>query len=665
MEVQITRKQLADIGRFFDLVHSDAGVVETYFRKPDGAQATKYFATGDKQLFIDNVLAYNHQGFTCYAGLQPRDPKLSGSSRSATNEDIVGLRFLYADLDSEAPAKLNATDAEKARVFEIATEIRRTMTNGLGYQEPILTDSGNGFWITMPIPEIPIDGSNRKEAQARLKKWGSRFAEKFAAEGVKIDPAVFDLRRITKIPGTKIFNKPHSDDRPQRVSAFMTDSFPAGPDEKLREDFLAMPVEIEEIASGPGALPGILLNGARIFARCYLMGFLKQKGEAGVNLPHNIRLALSSFSLALGDLDQDLAFIRQIIGGCPDFSEDKTRYYLQQNKGKVSPYGCQALRKVVVEHFKDFQTDLCACNLTPSHDPGTGKLRKPSPIRFAHLLEEDLAELFQDLRLGEDAFKNFLELKKFAGKCLSGVDAATAKKFLEARKKDLKLKNADIGSLLAYRKQVIDLPKDGKQDQQLSQEEVEKAVELLKRASLLYDYGEFIGRLGMVGEKRNIRLLLLALASRLLKENLISLAIKAESSSGKSWLLKMCLKVFPEEFFYEYTSMSDKALIYSDRDFRHKFIIFYEFTGQNDEINYLVRTLMSEGRLRYEYTAKVDNKYETVVIDKEGPTGFITTTTQPQIFDENETRIFSLFIDESEGQTQAMPRVNPRCRRLR
>ena len=463
MEVQITRKQLADIGRFFDLVQSDAGVIETFFRKPDGAQAIKYFGTGDKQPFIESVVAYNHKGFTCYAGLQPRDQKLLGSSRSATNEDIVGLRFLYADLDSEAPAKLNATDAEKARVFEIAVEIQRTMTNGLGYQEPILTDSGNGFWAIMPIPELPIDGSNRKEAQARLKQWGSRFAEKFAAEGVKIDPSVFDLRRLVKVFGTKIFNKPHSADRPQRVSAFMTDSFPAGPDEKLREDFLAMPVEIEEIASGPGALPGIPLNGDRIFARCYLMGFLKEKGKAGVNLPHNIRLALSSISLALGDLDQDLAFIRQIIGGCPDFSADKTRYYLQQNKGKVAPYGCQALRKVVVEHFKDFQADLCACNLTPSLDSGTGKLRKPSPIRFAHLLEEDLAELFQDLSLGEDAFKNFLELKKFTVSSLSGVDAGTAKKFLEARKKDLKLTNADIGSLLAYRKQVIDLPKDGKQ----------------------------------------------------------------------------------------------------------------------------------------------------------------------------------------------------------
>jgi hypothetical protein len=132
MEVQITRKQLADIGRFFDLVKSDAGVIETFFKKPNGAKATKYFATGDKQLFIESVVAYNHQGFTCYAGLQPRDPQLLGSSRAGTNDDIIALRLLYGDIDPITPEKANSTGAEKGRALEVATEIQRTMTNDLG-----------------------------------------------------------------------------------------------------------------------------------------------------------------------------------------------------------------------------------------------------------------------------------------------------------------------------------------------------------------------------------------------------------------------------------------------------------------------------------------------------------------------------------------------------
>lgn len=650
-EIQISQKQYDDLACFYDLVKSPEGVIEGFFIKPEGKKVTRYY--GDKDKFIQEVAYLNSQGFTCYAGLQPRNLQLTSKKKAGCDENIIGLRFLYADLDPIRPNGVNATDEEKLLCQQASGVIVENISNGLGYQPPIVVDSGNGTWLLLPLPEVAITAENRREIAGRLKAWGAKFREKFETPGIKIDPQVYDLRRLTKIPGTRIFNHPDTSERPQRISSFISSSF-TGPDQKLRDDFLAMPLEMEETASGPGATPIIQLNLKRIFKRCYLMEFLRQKGEAGVNHPHSIRLALSSFSLALGDLDQDLAFIRQIIGGCPDFSEEKTRYYLRQNQGKVAPYGCEALRKVVVDHFKDFQAESCNCNLTPSHDPVTRKLRKPSPIRFAHLLEEDLAELFQGLRLGEDAFNDFQELRKFTGNFLSAVDAGTAKKFLEARKKDLKLKNPDIASLLAYRKQVIDLSKGARQERQLSQEEAEQAIELLKSPSLLFDYGEFIGRLGVVGEERNIRLVLLALTSRLLGENLISLAIKGESSSGKSWLLKNCLKVFPEEFYFEYTSMSDKALIYSDKDFRHKFIIFYEFKGQNDEINYLVRTLMSEGRLKYEYTATGDRDYKTVVIDKEGPTGFITTTTDPQVFDENETRIFSLFIDESESQTQAV-----------
>ena len=44
----------------------------------------------------------------------------------------------------------------------------------------------------------------------------------------------------------------------------------------------------------------------------------------------------------------------------------------------------------------------------------------------------------------------------------------------------------------------------------------------------------------------------------------------------------------------------------------------------------------------------------TQVIDKPGPTGIFTTTTKPSFFDENEMRTFSLYIDESEEQTQAI-----------
>ena len=165
------------------------------------------------------------------------------------------------------------------------------------------------------------------------------------------------------------------------------------------------------------------------------MGYLKEKGASGINLPHGIRLALSTFSLALDDLHNNIAFIKQVIGGCPDFNEEKTRHYLTMNNGKGAPYGCEKLRSLVKEHFSDFQVEKCNCNLAPSSDVSTGTVRKPSPIRFAYAMEEDLQELCKELQLSKDRFNRFTQLKDFTHKYLTSFDQATSKRFLESKKK--------------------------------------------------------------------------------------------------------------------------------------------------------------------------------------------------------------------------------------
>ncbi len=182
----------------------------------------------------------------------------------------------------------------------------------------------------------------------------------------------------------------------------------------MRDDFLAISIEkknpqINQINNFKKPH-----NQDRIFENCYLIRFLKEKGDEGVNFPHPVRLALSSLSLAMGDLDNNLAFIEQIIGGNPDYSADKTEYFLRQNQGKCAPYGCRALRDLVSDHFNDFDLDKCKCSLTPSIDPVTGNMRIPSPIRFAHLMESDLEEPFSKLEFRkDDSFHNMMHLRAF------------------------------------------------------------------------------------------------------------------------------------------------------------------------------------------------------------------------------------------------------------
>jgi hypothetical protein len=72
--------------------------------------------------------------------------------------------------------------------------------------------------------------------------------------------------------------------------------------------------------------------------------------------------------------------------------------------------------------------------------------------------------------------------------------------------------------------------------------------------------------------------------------------IKGPSSAGKSEIRKHVCKFFPPEDVIAFTSLSDKALLYEDRDYRHKILSMAEATtGKESQYqNYLLRELMSE-----------------------------------------------------------------------
>src|SRR5262249_1648529 len=68
---------------------------------------------------------------------------------------------------------------------------------------------------------------------------------------------------------------------------------------------------------------------------------------------------------------------------------------------------------------------------------------------------------------------------------------------------------------------------------------------------------------------------------------------------------------------------------------------------------YNIRTLLSEKQLVFETVEKgADGLLKARTIKKDGPTGLITATTIPRLHPENETRLLSLSLDESEEQTR-------------
>jgi hypothetical protein len=104
-----------------------------------------------------------------------------------------------------------------------------------------------------------------------------------------------------------------------------------------------------------------------------------------------------------------------------------------------------------------------------------------------------------------------------------------------------------------------------------------------------------------------------------------------------------------------FTTLSERALLYYEGDFAHKILSMGEASGTEEKSlqDYLLRELISEGRLRYPVPQKVEGQgIVTVTIEKNGPVSFVVTTTKAALHPENETRMLSLEIDDSEEQTR-------------
>ena len=112
---------------------------------------------------------------------------------------------------------------------------------------------------------------------------------------------------------------------------------------------------------------------------------------------------------------------------------------------------------------------------------------------------------------------------------------------------------------------------------------------------------------------------------------------------------------FPESAYYSLSAMSDRALVYSEKDLRHRFLVLFEAESlKGDMVSYLIRSLLSEGRIRYETVESSNAGLRPRLIEREGPTGLLITTTATSLNSENETRYLSLTVQDTKEQTKAI-----------
>ncbi len=236
----------------------------------------------------------------------------------------------------------------------------------------------------------------------------------------------------------------------------------------------------------------------------------------------------------------------------------------------------------------------------------------------------------------------------------SFIKSAAAELYIDAD-----LIKRDIGKLLhkleLLRQQQINAAKKPKATVvELSPQETDEAMQLLRAPNLLQRIVADIDACGMVGESTNKVAGYLAATSRKLKDPL-AIVIQSSSSAGKTSLMDAILAMMPEEDQLRFSGMTGQSLFYLNSDeIKHKVLAISEDEGIA-EATYALKLLQSEGELRHATVGRDDaGNMTTKQHHVEGPVQIMLTTTAMEIDEELVNRCMVLSVDESRDQTGAI-----------
>ncbi|MGH9884731.1 MAG: DNA primase [bacterium] len=195
-------------------------------------------------------------------------------------------------------------------------------------------------------------------------------------------------------------------------------------------------------------------------------------------------------------------------------------------------------------------------------------------------------------------------------------------------------------------------------DVQMTPEERDQALALLRDPRLLERILEDFDACGVVGEETNKLLGYLAAVSRKLEEPL-AVIVQSSSSAGKSSLMEAVLALVPEEDRVKYSAMTGQSLFYlGESDLKHKVLAIAEEKGA-ERATYALKLLQSEGELTIASTGKdpatgrlVTQEYRVC-----GPVMIFLTTTAVEVDEELLNRCLVLTVDEDRAQTRAIHRL--------
>jgi hypothetical protein len=198
-----------------------------------------------------------------YFTLNPCRADLDGTAK---DRDIISRRWLLVDLDPVRPKDASSTDEEKNDAKMLAEVMVRALA-AEGWPSPVIIDSGNGYHLLYRV-DLPADKLARQYCKNTLKA----LAERFDTPTVKVDRAVHNEARISKLPGTWARKGHDDDDRPHRMARLLY--VPEVPTCVTAEQLAALagPVHLAEPEPARLKLKATSSGGADAYCRAALQG---------------------------------------------------------------------------------------------------------------------------------------------------------------------------------------------------------------------------------------------------------------------------------------------------------------------------------------------------------------------------------------------------------
>ena len=198
-EVRIPKTRTGTTSGYFD----DTALAAALIAKENGKHPGIYVTANPVN---PALLARNHNKFEY------------GSHTTTNDAETLKRRWFLIDLDPVRAAGISSTDGELELARIRAVDIREWLTS-LGWPEPIVATSGNGYHLMYRVDE-PNDEATRVEFEFATKMLAGIFSD----DKIDVDTTVWNASRIWKLYGTIAAKGSSTEDRPHRVA--MIEAYP-------------------------------------------------------------------------------------------------------------------------------------------------------------------------------------------------------------------------------------------------------------------------------------------------------------------------------------------------------------------------------------------------------------------------------------------------------